>query len=109
MGSPGDPDSASPAAAGRRSPPFGSPIRPSLGTHRTAGLLLVAVPELRYGTYRTLIHREGPGMRANGIGYDTGFEVGGTVNRPFEPELVRRELRIIRDDLHCTAVRLIGT
>jgi hypothetical protein len=48
-------------------------------------------------------------MRAKGIGYDTGFVVGETFNRPFEPELVRRELRIIRDDLHCTAVRLIGT
>jgi len=48
-------------------------------------------------------------MRAKGIGYDTGFEVGGRFNRPFEPELVRRELAIIRDDLHCTAVRLIGT
>jgi hypothetical protein len=48
-------------------------------------------------------------MRAKGIGYDTGLAVGGTFNRPFEPELVRRELAIIRDDLHCTAVRLIGT
>jgi hypothetical protein len=25
-------------------------------------------------------------MRAKGIGYDTGFEVGGRFNRPFEPE-----------------------
>ncbi|MGW3962664.1 hypothetical protein ACWED2_22790 [Amycolatopsis sp. NPDC005003] len=48
-------------------------------------------------------------MRAKGIGYDTGFERGGRFNRPFEPDLVRRELAIIRDDLHCTAVRLIGT
>ena len=48
-------------------------------------------------------------MRAKGIGYDTGIEVGGTIRRPIEPELVRRELEIIRDDLHCTAVRLIGT
>ncbi|HET6706611.1 hypothetical protein [Amycolatopsis sp.] len=48
-------------------------------------------------------------MRAKGIGYDTGFELGGHVNRPFDPDLVRRELTIIRDDLHCTAVRLIGT
>ena len=28
--------------------------------------------------------------------------------RHFDPELVGRELRIIRDDLHCTAVRVIG-
>jgi hypothetical protein len=48
-------------------------------------------------------------MRAQGIGYDTGFERGGRFNRPFEPGLVRRELTIIRDALHCTAVRLIGT
>lgn len=48
-------------------------------------------------------------MRAKGIGYDTGFERGGRFNRPFDPDLVRRELTIIRDDLHCTAVRLIGT
>ncbi|MEA5367695.1 hypothetical protein VA596_49750 [Amycolatopsis sp., V23-08] len=48
-------------------------------------------------------------MRAKGIGYDTGMAVGGTIRRPFEPGLVRRELAIIRDDLHCTAVRLFGT
>ncbi|MGW4063057.1 hypothetical protein ACWEGE_32570 [Amycolatopsis sp. NPDC004747] len=48
-------------------------------------------------------------MRAKGIGYDTGFELDGRVNRPFDPDLVRRELAIIRDELHCTAVRLIGT
>lgn len=48
-------------------------------------------------------------MRAKGIGYDTGFERDGRFNRPFDPDLVRRELTIIRDDLHCTAVRLIGT
>ncbi|MDQ7805424.1 hypothetical protein Q5425_16880 [Amycolatopsis sp. A133] len=48
-------------------------------------------------------------MRAKGIGYDTGLERGGRFNRPFDPDLVRRELTIIRDDLHCTAVRLIGT
>ncbi|MET8851496.1 hypothetical protein [Amycolatopsis sp. NPDC004625] len=48
-------------------------------------------------------------MRAKGIGYDTGLARGGRFNRPFDPDLVRRELTIIRDDLHCTAVRLIGT
>ncbi|WP_370962098.1 hypothetical protein [Amycolatopsis sp. cg9] len=48
-------------------------------------------------------------MRAKGIGYDTGFERGGRFNRPFDPDLVRRELAVIRHDLHCTAVRLIGT
>jgi hypothetical protein len=48
-------------------------------------------------------------VRAKGIGYDTGLERDGRFNRPFDPDLVRRELTIIRDDLHCTAVRLIGT
>ena len=48
-------------------------------------------------------------MRAKGIGYDIGFERDGQFNRPFDPDLVRRELAIIHDELHCTAVRLIGT
>ncbi|WP_420799422.1 hypothetical protein [Ktedonospora formicarum] len=47
-------------------------------------------------------------MRARGIGYDTGFSVDGVTRRPFDPELVRRELQIIHDDLHCTAIRLFG-
>ncbi|MFF4082023.1 hypothetical protein ACFYZN_21825 [Streptomyces sp. NPDC001777] len=48
-------------------------------------------------------------MRARGISYDTGFVHGGTVGRGgFDPELVGRELRVIRDDLHCNAVRIMG-
>jgi hypothetical protein len=47
-------------------------------------------------------------MRAKGIGYDTGLSFDGVTRRPFTAELVRRELQIIRDDLHCTAVRLFG-
>jgi hypothetical protein len=48
-------------------------------------------------------------MRGNGITYDTGFLSAGTSTRePFDPEVVRRELRVIRDDLHCTAVRITG-
>src|SRR5436853_7468416 len=47
-------------------------------------------------------------LRAKGIGYDTGFRFDGVTRRPFDHELVRRELQIIRDDLHCTAVRLFG-
>lgn len=47
-------------------------------------------------------------LRARGIGYDTGFRVNGVFNRSFDQALVRRELQIIRDDLHCNAVRLIG-
>jgi hypothetical protein len=47
-------------------------------------------------------------LRAKGIGYDTGFSFDGVTRRPFDHSLVRRELEIIRDDLHCTAVRLFG-
>ncbi|MFD7895130.1 hypothetical protein [Streptomyces sp. NPDC059743] len=48
-------------------------------------------------------------MRAKGISYDTGFVRGGEISRErFDLDVVRRELGIIRDDLHCTAVRVIG-
>jgi hypothetical protein len=48
-------------------------------------------------------------MRGKGITYDTGFLSAGTSTRePFDPEIVRREMRIIRDDLHCNAVRITG-
>jgi hypothetical protein len=48
-------------------------------------------------------------LRAKGITYDTGFISAGTTTRePFDPAIVRREMRIIRDDLHCTAVRATG-
>lgn len=48
-------------------------------------------------------------MRAKGITYDTGFLNGRSTTRAhFEPELVRREMQIIREDLHCTAVRVTG-
>jgi hypothetical protein len=48
-------------------------------------------------------------VRAKGITYDTGFVRHGVNSRQhFDPKLVERELRIIRDDLHCTAVRVTG-
>ena len=48
-------------------------------------------------------------MRANGINYDTGFlNAGATTRETFDPNTVRREMQIIRDDLHCTAVRITG-
>lgn len=48
-------------------------------------------------------------MRAKGISYDTGFVKNGANSRKrFDPDAVGRELRIIRDDLHCTAVRIMG-
>ena len=43
-------------------------------------------------------------MLGKGITYDTGFLRAGTSTRePFDPEVVRREMRVIRDDLHCNA------
>ena len=48
-------------------------------------------------------------MRGKGICYDTGFfNRGVSTHEPFDPEVVARELRIIREDLHCTAVRITG-
>ncbi|WP_436788786.1 hypothetical protein [Yinghuangia sp. YIM S10712] len=48
-------------------------------------------------------------MRAKGICYDTGFLYNGDNSRDrFDPDLVRRELTIIRDDLHCNAVHITG-
>jgi hypothetical protein len=48
-------------------------------------------------------------MRGKGISYDTGFISNGrNAREPFDPEVVRRELQIIRDDLHCNAVRVMG-
>ena len=48
-------------------------------------------------------------MRGKGINYDTGFINKGVSSRePFDIAVVTRELQIIRDDLHCTAVRVTG-
>lgn len=48
-------------------------------------------------------------MRGRGITYDTGFFNGITsTHEPFDPGAVRRDLQAIRDELHCTAVRLTG-
>ncbi|MFI5557738.1 hypothetical protein ACIA2T_00540 [Amycolatopsis japonica] len=48
-------------------------------------------------------------MRAKGIAYDTGFVRGGAISREnFDLDLVKRELAVIRDDLHCNAVHLVG-
>jgi len=48
-------------------------------------------------------------METKGINFDTGFLNKGTSTRePFDPDVVRREMQIIRDALHCTAVRITG-
>src|SRR5690348_10752063 len=48
-------------------------------------------------------------MRGNGITYDTGFiHAGASTHEPFDPDRVKREMRIIREDLQCNAVRVTG-
>lgn len=50
-------------------------------------------------------------MRGRGITYDTGFLTAGgstSTHEPFNPDLVRREMGIIHDDLHCNTVRITG-
>ncbi|MFC3499715.1 hypothetical protein ACFOOK_01700 [Micromonospora krabiensis] len=48
-------------------------------------------------------------MRVFGMNYDTGFvSAGSTTHEPFVPETVRRDLRVIRDELRCDAVRVTG-
>ena len=48
-------------------------------------------------------------MRGKGITYDTGFFNGPvSTHEPFDPEVVAREMRVIHDDLNCTAVRVTG-
>jgi hypothetical protein len=50
-------------------------------------------------------------MRGKGITYDTGFFGSGSTTstrEPFDPELVRREMGVIREGLHCNAVRVTG-
>jgi hypothetical protein len=48
-------------------------------------------------------------MRGKGMTYDTGFiRNGGNSREHFDPALVKRELAIIRDDLNCNAVHIVG-
>lgn len=48
-------------------------------------------------------------MRARGITYDTGFIGASECSRPsFDLAQVERELQIIRDNLRCNAVRIVG-
>lgn len=46
-------------------------------------------------------------MRVYGVTYDTGFETAGTTtDELFNPEVVRREMEIIRTQLRCDSVRI---
>jgi hypothetical protein len=47
-------------------------------------------------------------MRRKGVSYDTGSVMGFNWRPRFRAEEVHRELQIIKDDLHCNAVRISG-
>lgn len=48
-------------------------------------------------------------MRGKGITYYTGFiHAGASTHEPFDPDIVKREMRVIHDDLYCNAVRITG-
>lgn len=50
-------------------------------------------------------------MQRKGVNYDVGIYPFGEArpSRPvFDPEIVRREIEIIRNDLHCNAIRIVG-
>ncbi|WP_134321811.1 hypothetical protein [Cumulibacter soli] len=48
-------------------------------------------------------------MRGKGMTYDIGFVRNGSNSlKYFDPDRVQREMQIIRDDLNCSAVHLVG-
>ncbi|MGN7824004.1 hypothetical protein ACTJJB_28020 [Chitinophaga sp. 22536] len=48
-------------------------------------------------------------MRIKGITYDTGFiNLGVSTKEKFEPAMVMQEMQIIKNELHCNAVRVTG-
>ena len=48
-------------------------------------------------------------MRIKGVTYDTGFiNAGNTTKEIFDPNIIEREMQIIKNDLHCNAVRITG-
>jgi len=48
-------------------------------------------------------------MRIKGIVYDTGFiNAGVTTKEKFDTNIIKREMHIIKNDLHCNAVRITG-
>jgi hypothetical protein len=47
-------------------------------------------------------------MKRKGVCYDVGRVMGGNWRPIFDPKIVHRELEIIKNDLHCTAVRICG-
>jgi hypothetical protein len=52
-----------------------------------------------------------PDLVDKGINYDTGTNyVVGSLSRPTLPaDTVRRDMTVLRDDLHCNSVNVFGT
>lgn len=49
-------------------------------------------------------------MRGKGVNYDTGARLaGGWTREAFDEATVRRDMRVIASELHCTAVRVSGS
>jgi hypothetical protein len=47
-------------------------------------------------------------MNRKGVSYDVGRVMGFNWRPNFNPKIVRRELEIIKNDLHCNAIRICG-
>ncbi len=47
-------------------------------------------------------------MERKGVSYDVGRVLAGNGRPDFDPQVVQRELEILRNDLHCNAVRICG-
>jgi len=47
-------------------------------------------------------------MKLKGVSYDVGRVMGGNWRPIFDSKIVHRELEIIKNDLHCNAVRICG-
>jgi len=47
-------------------------------------------------------------MIRKGVSYDVGRVMGGNWRPVFDPQVAQRELEIIKNDLHCNAVRICG-
>ena len=47
-------------------------------------------------------------MKLKGVSYDVGRVMGINWRPNFDPKVVHRELEIIKNDLHCNAVRICG-
>ena len=47
-------------------------------------------------------------MKIRGVNYDVGTQMGVNWRPDYDPEIVHRELEIIKSDLHCNAVGISG-